>query len=165
MRLSDQDQIKVVKKWIEMGGIHYVKNSLGISWFEAMYQANCLPDGTMKTPRGTKCVGKDGHICNSLDEKIIDDFMFLKKIPHEKEPFYPLHKKLNPNGKKRADWRIGECFIEYFGLTGDPTYDKKTISKIQLLYESGFDLIDIYPEDLIDVENSLTNKFVKEKLI
>lgn len=51
--------------------------------------------------------------------------------PHEREPLYPVHLTLNPTGRKRADWKVRDIFIEYFGLLGDAGYEKK-ITKMNL---------------------------------
>ena len=121
-----------------------------------MYDAGCLPDGTVPSGRGIKCVATDGHECGSLDEKTIDDLLSSHDIAHEKEPYYPSHSVLNPNKKRRADWKVGDIFIEYFGLAGDTTYDQKTGEKLQLAAECGLQLIALFPEDLIDLDASLT---------
>ena len=154
-KISNFQQVKVVDAWSAMGGIHYVKNSLDMSWFRAMYEAGSLPDGTVPSGRGIKCIAIDGHECGSLDEKTIDDFLTHNGIKHYKEPLYPYHSVLNPNKRKRGDWKIGDKIIEYFGLEGNTTYDERTKDKIQLAAETGIDLIGLYPDDVVDLDNAL----------
>jgi len=154
-KLSHEEQINVIDAWCEMGGIHHVKNSLGISWFKAMYDSGCLPEGSMATTRGIKCIANDGHECSSLDEKTIDDFLNANQITHEKEPYYPGHTVLNPNTRLRADWKVESTLIEYFGLTGNSAYDEKTTRKLQLAAETGITLIPLFPEDVIDLKTTL----------
>jgi len=112
------------------------------SWLNALIEAGVLEDGTKKTSRGIQCVARDGHVCLSLGEKTIDDFLYARGVPHEKEPRYP-------EGNYRADFRVGSTFIEYFGLAGDPNYDAKTREKIRLCKKWGVTLIAIYPRDLV----------------
>ena len=112
------------------------------SWFKALIEAGVLENGTRKTSRGIQCVAKDGHVCLSLGEKTIDDFLYAHGIPHEKEPRYP-------EGNYRADFRVGSTFIEYFGLAGDPDYDTKIREKTRLCKKWGITLIAVYPRDLV----------------
>ena len=160
MKISHGDQLNVIKAWSAMGGIHHVKNTLNISWFKAMYDAGCLPDGTVPSGRGIKCIAIDGHECGSLDEKTIDDLLSSKGITHKKEPYYPSHRLLNPNRSKRADWKVGNTYIEYFGLAGTPAYDQRTLEKLQLAAENGMDLISLFPSDLVDLDNSLLKELL-----
>ena len=154
-KISHKQQVKVVDAWSSMGGIHYVKNSLDMSWFRAMYEAGSLPDGTVPSGLGIKCMAIDGHECGSLDEKTIDDFLTKNGIKHNKEPLYPYHAVLNPNTKKRGDWKIGDKIIEYFGLEGNIAYDERTKEKIQLAAETGIDLIGVYPDEVFDLDITL----------
>ena len=52
------------------------------SWLKALIEAGVLEDGTRRTSRGTQCLAKDGHVCLSLGEKTIDDFLYTHGIPH-----------------------------------------------------------------------------------
>lgn len=112
------------------------------SWLNALIQAGILEDSTRKTSRGIQSIAKDGHICLSLGEKTIDDFLSSRGIQHEKEPRYP-------EGNYRADFKVGDSFIEYFGLAGNPEYDIKTKAKIRLCRKHEIKLIALYPQDLI----------------
>ena len=105
-------------------------------------------------------MAKDGHACNSLDEKTIDDLLSANGIAHKKEPYYPSHRLLNPNRKKRADWKVGDIYIEYFGLAGTPAYDQRTFEKLQLAAENGLELIPLFPSDVVDLDNSLVKKLL-----
>lgn len=124
-----------------------VKKVFG-SWLHALIQAGVLADGSRKTSRGIQTIATDGHVCLSLGEKTIDEYLYSCGIQHEKEPRYP-------EGNYRADFKVGEIFIEYFGLKGNPEYDAKTKEKIQLCKKYNIILIAIYPDDLI----------VKEKFV
>jgi hypothetical protein len=138
-----------------MGGIDNVKAKWS-SWFAALASSGALPDGVIATSRGVRCLAKDGHECHSLDEQRIDDWLEAHNIAHEREPVYPKHSVLNPGGRRRADWRVGDIFIEYFGLTGEKAYDVKTDEKIMLSKQLGITMFPIYPSDMVSLDQLLT---------
>jgi len=113
------------------------------SWFRALVVAGVLDGGAQQMGRGIRCLAKDGHVCLSLGEKMIDDALFALGIPHKKEPAYP-------EGNFRADFDVFGVFIEYFGLTGNAAYDTKTNEKQKLLARHGVRLVSIFPKDLVD---------------
>lgn len=117
-----------------------VKELFG-SWLKALIDAGILEDGTRRTSRGIQTLAQDGHVCLSLGEKTIDDYLFTHGIVHEREPKYPV-------GNYRADFLVNGVFIEYFGLKGNPEYDAKTKMKQGLCKKHGIPLISIYPSDL-----------------
>ena len=90
-------------------------------------------------------MAKDGHVCLSLGEKTIDDFLYSRGIPHDKEPSYP-------EGNFRADFMVDGVLIEYLGLTGDPDYDAKTKLKQRICRKHGLRLIAVYPSDLVSTK-------------
>lgn len=145
---------RVLLSYAKMGGVEHVAKKYS-SWFEALAKTGALPEGTLVTPRGVRCLATDGHVCHSLDERLIDDWLHSNRIPHTKEPFYPKHSILNPKGKRRADWLVGETYIEYFGLAGDEVYDKKAQEKTMLCSELGLKMIAISPADLANIEGIL----------
>ncbi len=126
-----------------------VKELFG-SWQQGLIDAGILEDGTRITTRGIQCVAKDSHVCYSLGEKTIDEFLFAQGIKHEKEVSYP-------ESRYRADFVVSDMFIEYFGLAGDPDHDKKMKEKKKLCKRNGITLISIYPRDLVNV-NRLRKK-------
>lgn len=156
--MSDDERLAFLQLLKHKPTIERVNSVFG-SWLNALIQAGILEDGTtIKTSRGIKSVAKDGHLCLSLGEKMIDDYLFIHGIHHEKEPRYP-------EGKYRGDFKVGTTFIEYFGLTGNPEYDTKTKEKIRLCKEHNITLLAIYPKDLINqqtLENILSVFITKE---
>lgn len=93
---------------------------------------------------GYTVLAKDGHVCNSIGEARIDDYLFEKGVAHIREPHYP------GNSNWRADFLIGRYYVEFFGLAGNKAYDRKTYDKIQYARKLGIELIEIYPSDLDD---------------
>ncbi len=113
-------------------------------FFSALVQSGILPEGSRRMTIGTMVLARDGHLCLSLVEKEIDDYLFANRVPHDKEVGYP-------GSKMRTDWEIfgtsKRIFVEYFGLMGNPDYAAKAAIKIELAEASGIELIDIYPGD------------------
>ena len=150
-RLSSERKLEAFRAYARMGGIEHVKEEFG-SWFEALAKTGALPNGVQPTTRGVRCLASDGHVCHSLDEQYVDNFLSARGIFHEREPYYAPHPELNPHGRRRADWRVGDSFIEYFGLIGDEEYEKRMAEKILLAKHSGVNLIALYPSDLEHLE-------------
>jgi hypothetical protein len=125
------------------------------NWLRCLSLAGVLDNGHRKTSRGIQCLANDGHLCLSLGEKAIDDWLSNHNIPHEKESFYPFDEKLNPNKLSRTDWKIGNIFIEYAGLMDDSEYASKMKKKKQLADKSGLHLIIIEPADLFSLDEKL----------
>jgi hypothetical protein len=155
-RISSNDKINVFRAYAFMGGIDHVKNIFG-NWFQALVKTNTLPDGVLRTTRGIKCLAKDGHMCLSLDEQFIDNWLYAHSISHEREPFYPSHPQLNANGKRRADWKVGNTLIEYFGLMGDDKYERRMTEKMLLAEKLDIKVIPIYPSDLSNLVEKLSD--------
>lgn len=89
-----------------------------------------------------KYIANDGHRCDSLSEKIIDDWLYARRIPHN----------INvPYGKNRmtADFRVDDVLIEFFGLQGElEDYDNRLSEKKKLWEQKKMKIIEIYPKDL-----------------
>jgi hypothetical protein len=120
------------------------------SWLNALIQSSVLENGTRKTARGIQTIAIDGHVCLSLGEKTIDDYLYSKGVIHSKEPRYP-------EGNYRADFLVGNTFVEYFGLAGNEEYDNKTTLKKKICQKHNLKLISIYPADLVSLKK-LENK-------
>jgi hypothetical protein len=139
--MSSDERLAVLKALQKRPTLERVKELFG-SWLQALIEAEVLEDGARRTSRGTQCLAKDGHVCLSLGEKTIDDFLFSRGIRHDIEPSYP-------EGNFRADFVVDGVLIEYFGLTGDLEYDEKTKLKQRICRKHGVKLIAVYPSDLV----------------
>lgn len=142
--LTNDERLALLQLFKEKPNEKSIKSKFG-SWLNALIQAGVLEDGTRKASRGIQTVAKDGHVCLSLGEKTIDEYLYSHGIFHEKEPRYP-------EGNFRADFKVGETFIEYFGLTGNPEYDARAKEKIRLCIKHNITLIAIYPNDLVSLK-------------
>lgn len=149
--IDQQERLAILEVLGRKPTTRRVKELFG-SWLNALIKAGVLEDGTRKTSRGIHCIAKDGHVCLSLGEKTIDDFLFMHGIVHEKEPSYP-------ERNLRADFSVDGVFIEYFGLVGNPEYDAKTKQKQQICRKCEIHLISIYPKDLV------TTKTLEKRLL
>ena len=139
---SFEQRRELVKILIGRPGIERVRETFG-SWFEALVAAGVLDGAAQRMIRGTRCLANDGHLCLSIGEKTIDDLMYAAGIEHTKEPPYP-------EGRMRADFKVGDTLVEYFGLAGDADYDAKIELKRVQAAKHGFALIEVYPADLAD---------------
>ncbi|OGG27678.1 hypothetical protein A3A59_05870 [Candidatus Gottesmanbacteria bacterium RIFCSPLOWO2_01_FULL_42_10] len=92
-----------------------------------------------------KYVANDGHKCDSLAEKIIDDWLFTRNITHITKV---------PYGQNRmtADFKVNNSLIEFFGLAGElKSYDKLVALKEKLWKEKNLSVIKIYPKDIFPI--------------
>ncbi len=119
------------------------------SWLNACVEAGLLDLVNSKSPRGKRCIARDGHECNSLGEKAVDDWLYSRGIEHSKEPVYPFHNTLNPF-KMRADWQVGDALIELWGMIGDVEYDAGILRKKAVAEHFGLRLIELTPLDIAD---------------
>jgi hypothetical protein len=118
------------------------------SWLRTIKETGYLGENDyIRNSFGYRVVAKDGHICNSLAEKNIDDWLYIHKIDHIKEPPYPNNVRKLMKSNVRADWLIGNTYVEYFGLQTEENYQKKTSAKIVACNVLGIDLKVLYPGD------------------
>lgn len=118
---------------------HVVRSRFG-TWNKAIETAGFEPNPVLFAK---KYIANDGHKCDSLAEKIIDDFLFAKKIKHKINVPYPKNPSLT------ADFIVGSIWIEFFGLNGElKSYDRLKRKKLRIVKNSNLNLIAIYPQDL-----------------
>lgn len=125
------------------------------SWLQVLVNAGVLPQGTLPTARGTRCVAKDGHECHSLAEMHIDDWLYANEIAHEREPIYPEHPVYNPKGRLRADFKVDDLWIEYAGLLDDHVYARKIDKKKEFAIAIGLKLAILMPSDVPMLADSM----------
>lgn len=132
------------------------------SWNNAIIAAGLQPNRShsQRMYKRTNTVALDGHLCDSVSEALIDNWLTENNIFHEKDVFYP-------ETNYKADWAIfigdRKIFVEYFGLANDsPRYDRAIKRKQKLCLEHDFKLIEIYPQDIYPKKNlyrKLQDKF------
>ncbi|MEW2288816.1 hypothetical protein [Streptomyces sp. NPDC047841] len=117
------------------------------TWTEWLAHAGLLTDG-VRTSMGTATRATDGHLCRSLFERHVDDFLHHWGVAHEPEPAYPRHPELNTTGL-RADWRLADgTFVEALGLLTREAYAAKVTRKRELARRHGLRLVTVTAEDL-----------------
>lgn len=134
------------------------------SWNNAIIAADLQPNRShsQRMYKRTNTVSSDGHLCDSVSELLIDNWLAKNNIPHKRDTSYP-------NTHHKADWAIPienqKIFVEYFGLANDsPRYDRAIKEKGKLCRKNKISLIAIYPQDLYPkefLEENLKNKFKK----
>lgn len=132
------------------------------SWNNAVSAAGLIPNRSHNNRMYRRMSGKalDGHLCDSVSEILIDNWLYKNDIPHSKDVPYP-------ETRYKADWKISlgnrEVVIEYFGLANDsPRYDRSITRKKMLCKKLDISLIGIYPKDIYPkryFEGNLKNKF------
>lgn len=134
------------------------------SWNNAIIAAELQPNRShsQRMYKRINAKASDGHLCDSISEAIIDNWLTENKIPHERNVLYP-------RTNHRADWSVNfgnrNIFIEYFGLANDsPRYDRSVRKKKLICEKYKLKLIEIYPKDLypkIRFDILLRNEFEK----
>jgi hypothetical protein len=121
---------------------------IGGNWLDVLRAAG-LVDGAWRPGRGTYCRAADGHLCRSLGELAVDDWLAARRIEHDLEPRYP-------GSSRRADWRLPDgTFIEYAGMLLDEAYARKLAEKRAIAQDAGVRLVVLVPEDLGALERRL----------
>lgn len=120
------------------------------SWNNAIIAAGLSPNPELLAK---KYLANDGHKCDSLSEKIIDDWLRARKIIHLRNQFYPGQKKFT------VDFLINNKYwIEFLGLKGElASYDQKYQKKKDIARINDIKIIEIYPTDIFP-KNNLSKK-------
>jgi len=147
-RIGEDNFIRFLMAWANLGGPDAEWTN---EWVNLLLDAGAFPGDVVRTARGYRCVAEDGAHCRSLDEKTIDDFLTRLGKKHDHEPQYPYDAEFNPNERKRADWKVGDLYIEYFGMMGSEEYAEKASQKMLLVNKHKLRLLPLYPSDMIDM--------------
>jgi hypothetical protein len=135
----------------EMWGIYNAVRRIFGTWNKAIISAGFKPN---PVKFANKYIAQDGHKCDSLAEKVIDDWLFKNKIKHETKVPYGYH-------QMTADFKIGGICVEFFGLLGqNEKYDRLAKEKQAFCKEKNLNVIKIYPNDLFP-KNNLDQIFAK----
>lgn len=113
------------------------------SWNKTMESCGLKPNPTMLHRMKLKC--KDGHIAESISEKIVDEWLFKNEIKHERTKKYPGNKYFN------CDFYLNDynIWLEYFGMINNiEEYDKVIELKRQIAKDNNLKFIEIIPSDL-----------------
>jgi hypothetical protein len=101
---------------------------------------------------------RDGHYVRSRGEVMIDNFLYSVRVPHA----YELELHLGQDKTMTPDFSCltakGNVYIEFWGLEGQADYDSCTEYKKKLYDEFDLDLINVYPDNLDDLDAYLSKK-------
>lgn len=134
--------------------IVYASKKFFGSWNKALIAAGIKANKQKYCKNRLKC--NDGHMADSISEKIVDDWLFKNNIQHERE------KKYDFNTNMTCDFYLTKSkkWMEYFGLYSQiKEYDAVVKMKQK---EMGDKLISIYPDDLYPRIN--LDKILKKQL-
>lgn len=146
--MADERRDRVMTGLIVAPNQFRAKAVLGPTWLSVLQAAGLVGDA-WRPARGTYCLAADGHLCRSLAERTVDDFLTARGITHEPEPRYA-------GSNRRADWGLPDgTFVEYAGLLADAGYRAKIEEKRALAAAAGVPLIVLVPEDLADLGRAL----------
>jgi hypothetical protein len=158
---ADQDRDRWMEALMLMPAAQEIKHVLGQGDWLGVLQASGIVSEGWRPSRGTWCRAIDGHLCRSLLEKSIDDWLTNQGIIHECEPRWPRHPRLNPSGLKRADWLLADgSFVECAGLMERPDYASKIEQKRELARLAGIELYIITPSDLFRLDKIFKSSIV-----
>lgn len=104
---------------------------------------------------------QDGHFVRSRAELLIDNYLYINQIVHAYERKVPIEEELYcdfyiPLGKK--------VYIEYWGKQGDEKYEKRKEIKKELYTKNGFNLIELQPDDINNLDDILPGKLLKYEI-
>lgn len=94
-----------------------------------------------------RVVCSDGHIADSGWESQIDEWLTANAIVHEIHPRTPWY---TPTARSFGDFRVGDIFIEVWGIVGSLRYEGKRAQKLTLYRQYGIELIQIFPHHILD---------------
>lgn len=110
------------------------------TWNKAVKVAGFKPNPVIFAERHK---AKDGHICDSLSEKIIDDWLSENNLKHKINTPYPKNSDLT------CDFVVDKYFIEFFGLEGEhQRYTELVKEKRKLAQKYKLNLIELKPKHL-----------------
>jgi hypothetical protein len=121
------------------------------SWAHLLEEAGLLRD-RQRGRGGHQSIASDGHLCLSMGERAICEFLTRNRISHTKEPLYPTHEDFNPNGLLRGDFLVGEIFIEYAGMMSNKEYASRMGQKSKLAKLKGIPWLKVEGSQLEDLE-------------
>ena len=153
---------QVFDAWVRLPSYSFYASKYG-DFRIPLIKIGVLPEQVLSGKYGYFCIAKDGHKCRSLAELKIDNFLYDNNVSHEIEPPYPFHDKYNKNEKKRADWKIGDMYIEYWGLADQSHYRNKMQDKIKMAEELNISLIGLTQADLLNLPAVLKKIKLHEK--
>ena len=125
------------------------------TWNKAMKDCGLIPNKSKYQKTRLKCL--DGHMADSISERIIDDWLFNNEIEHDRFKKYP-------NSNMNCDFYLikNDLWVEYFGLHGSgmEEYENSIEVKHNIAKKYNLTLLSITPMNLYK-----NNKFEDNNLV
>ena len=100
----------------------------------------------------------DGHYLRSSYEYLVDEFLTSRKIPHEVDG------KISPKHNYRYDFKVGDYFVEIWGLTARKEYEEKRKIKERLYCDLGLKCVSVeshlFEQSSEEIDSSLSAIFL-----
>jgi hypothetical protein len=125
------------------------------SWAHFLDKAELLSGGE-RGRGGYRSIANDGHLCLSLGERAICEFLFKNGVAHEKEPMYPQHDEYNPKGLLRGDFLVNGTIIEFAGMMSNSDYAARIWTKKKLAKVNNIPWLKIETSNLDDLGDLLS---------
>lgn len=90
----------------------------------------------------------DGHRVYSSLERAVDEWLYQHNLFHEIRPWCPWHG--SQKNEHSADFKVGDTYIEVWGVEGNREYDERRALKVKRYAEMGAPLIQIFPHHVYD---------------
>lgn len=148
----DLDVLSIALKVLTILPSRELVNEIFGSWAHLLAEANLL-QLINRGAGGYRSIASDGHLCLSLGERAICEYLTQKGIPHSKEPLYPKHRTLNPKNLMRADFLIGDVFVEFAGMMSNPEYAARMKAKRKLAKEKKIPWFKLESVELEDLDS------------
>lgn len=110
------------------------------------YGFEVRPDG-IKNRNRIEC--KDGHLVRSYYERAFDNLLHRNGISHEYDPRLPF------NRRYMADFKVGDVYVEIWGLMDWEKYREQREKKLRLYHDNGCKLLEIFPDDFKSIQTKL----------
>jgi hypothetical protein len=131
------------------------------SWAHFLNEAELLSE--RKSGRGGyQSIATDGHLCLSLGERAICEYLSRNNLIHDKEPLYPYHEVLNPNNLLRGDFLVNGTIIEFAGMMSNPDYASRMKAKQELAKTLKLRWMKIEAARLVDLDKMLAKIGIKD---
>ena len=129
-------------------------NEMFGSWAHFLEEAELLSQ-RQRGRGGHQSIASDGHLCLSMGERAICEFLTKNGIAHSREPMYPFDKTLNPNGLLRGDFYVDGVIIEFAGMMSNPEYASKMKNKSKLAKKKGIPWLKLETSKLDELQEML----------
>ena len=132
-----------------------IKEMFG-SWAHLLEESGLLSQ-RQRGRGGHQSFASDGHLCLSMGERAVCEFLTKNNVVHEREPMYPFDEKLNPNGLLRGDFLVGRLIIEFAGMMSNKDYAARMKTKEKLANSRDIPWLKLETSMLDDLNEMLAN--------